>query len=48
MKYLINQSVRVAFHYCMDAFIMGEFDVPENHDEIMVNFVLNHIVIARS
>ena len=37
MKYVILQSLRIAFHYCVDAFIMGEFDVPTVHADIEVS-----------
>ena len=30
MKYIILQSVRIAFHYSVEAFVMGEFDIPSN------------------
>ena len=28
MKHTILQSMRLSFHFCVEAFIMGEFDVP--------------------
>ena len=38
MKYVIMQSIRMAFHYAQEAFIMGEFDVPAN-EELEVRFL---------
>lgn len=37
MKFIVLQSARLAFHYCVEAFIMGEFDVP-SHDVLDVCF----------
>jgi len=29
LKYIILQSARLAFHYALEAFIMGEMDLPD-------------------
>jgi len=35
VKYLILQAARVAFHYCMDLFVMGEMELPEDPKEFI-------------
>ena len=37
MRYCILQSLRLAFHYAFDLFLMGEFDVP-SQQELEVKF----------
>lgn len=32
MKYAILQAVRLAFHYTVEAFVMGEFSLPSNEE----------------
>ena len=32
MKYIFLHSVRMAFHYCVEAFVMGEFSLASNGD----------------
>ena len=42
MKYTILQSARLAFHYCVEAFIMGEFEPTTDYQTFEV-CMLKHL-----
>ena len=39
MKYAILQAVRLAFHYSLESFIMGEFTLPSNEELEVISLV---------
>jgi len=37
-KYLILQSIRMAFHYAVEMFVMGEMEIGNDKEEFLVKF----------
>ena len=44
LKYIILQSARLAFHYALEAFIMGEMDLPDFKTFEVSNFLYDIII----